>query len=143
GHFSRVLKKRLTHSQGMMLLEQLDRLGTATERRQKNADRLTAGLQDIPGNTPVRLPENRRTVWHLYPCRYNPAEFSGLSRLDFQRALGREGVPCGGGYSEQYHDGLLDQAIASRGFQRLFPAERLKAYRASFDELAGNKQVCE
>jgi hypothetical protein len=46
-------------------------------------------------------------------------------------------------YHEQYYDGLLDEAIASRGFKRLWSAERLKSYRDSFKELKGNKQVCE
>jgi hypothetical protein len=46
-------------------------------------------------------------------------------------------------YHEQYYDGLLDEAIASRGFKRLWSAERLKAYRDSFQDLKGNKQVCE
>jgi hypothetical protein len=45
-------------------------------------------------------------------------------------------------YREQYFDGLLDEAIASRGFQRLFGAARLKAYRESFKDLAGNRQAC-
>jgi len=52
-------------------------------------------------------------------------------------------MPCGGIYHEQYYDGLLDEAIASRGYKRLWSAERLKAYRDSFHELKGNKQVCE
>jgi len=47
-----------------------------------------------------------------------------------------------GGFHEQYSDGLLDEAINSRGFKRLFSAERLKAYRESFQELKGNQQVC-
>jgi hypothetical protein len=46
-------------------------------------------------------------------------------------------------YHEQYFDGLLDEAIASRGFKRLWSAKRLKDYRDSFQELKGNKQVCE
>jgi hypothetical protein len=58
-------------------------------------------------------------------------------------AMAAEGVPCGGVYREQYYDGLLDEAIASRGFKRLWSAERLKAYRDSFQQLKGNKQVCE
>ena len=36
----------------------------------------------------------------------------------------------------------LDEALDSRGFKRLFSAERLKAYRESFQELKGNRQVC-
>ena len=58
------------------------------------------------------------------------------------QALNAEGVPCSGGYHEQYFDGLLDEAINSRGFKRLFSAERLKAWRESFQELKGNRQVC-
>ena len=143
GNFSRGLNYRLTHYQGMMLLEQLEKLVSDTELRRRNADRLTAGLKQIPGIEVVRLPGNSRAVWHLYAFRYNPEAFHGLPRVKFQRALNREGVPCSSGYTEQYFDGLFDEAIGSRGFQRLFPAERLKAYRASFDELKGNKQVCE
>ncbi len=111
--------------------------------RRANADYLTAGLKQIPGIQPARLPENSRAVWHLYPFRYDAAQFNGLPRDKFIQALGAEGIPCGGGYSEQYFDGLLDEAITSRGFKRLFSAERLKAYRDSFQELKGNKQVCE
>ena len=59
------------------------------------------------------------------------------------QALHAEGIPCGEGYSEQYFDGALDEVVASRGFQRLFSAQRLKAYRDSLQELKGNKQACE
>ncbi len=61
----------------------------------------------------------------------------------FVAALNAEGVPCGAIYSEQYFDGLLDEAIASRGFQRLFNSKRLKDYRDSLHELKGNKLVCQ
>ena len=37
---------------------------------------------------------------------------------------------------------MLDEAINSRGYRRLWPAKRLKAYRDSFQELKGNRQVC-
>ena len=104
---------------------------------------MSANLGKIPGITPVRLPANSRPVWHLYSLRYDAEGFHGLSREKFIRAVSAEGVPCGGVYREQYYDGLLDEAIASRGFKRLWSAERLKAYRESFQELKGNKQVCE
>lgn len=143
GNFSRGLNYRMTHYQGVMLRQQIDKLLADTDRRRRNAERLTAGLQKIPGIHPAKLPDNSRAVWHLYAFRYDPQEFHGMSRIKFQRALNREGVPCSGGYTEQYFDGLLDEAINSRGFQRLFSAERLKAYRESLHELKGNKQVCE
>jgi hypothetical protein len=57
--------------------------------------------------------------------------------------MSAEGIPCGGVYHEQYFDGLLDEAISSRGFKRLWSSQRLKAYRDSFQELKGNKRACE
>ncbi len=88
------------------------------------------------------MPENSRAVWHLYPFRYDAQHFNGLTRDKFLKALNAEGIPSSGGYHEQYFDGLLDEAINSRGFKRLFSAERLKAWRESFQELKGNRQVC-
>jgi dTDP-4-amino-4,6-dideoxygalactose transaminase len=133
----------MKHYQAAILVQQIEKLVKETEVRRANADHLTAGLKDIPGIQPARLPENSRAVWHLFPLRYDAAEFNGLSRDRFIRALGAEGIPCSGGYSEQYFDGMLDEAINSRGFKRLFPAQRLKAYRDSFRALNGNKQVCQ
>jgi len=143
GSFTRGNNYRMTHVQAAILLQQFDKLVKETEVRQANADYLGAHLGEIPGITPVRLPPESRAVWHLYPFRYDASQFSGLSRNQFARAMSEEGIPCGGVYSEQYYDGLLDEAIASRGYKRLWSAERLKAYRDSFKELKGNKQVCQ
>jgi len=143
GAFSRGSNYRMTHYQAALLLQQIDKLVTETARRRENASRLTAGLNEIPGIEPVRLPEGSRPVWHVYAFRYDASQFNGLARNQFIRALRAEGVPCSSGYHEQYYDGLLDEAINSRGFKRLFSAERLKAYRDSFQELKGNKQVCD
>ena len=143
GCFSRGNNYRMTQMQAVMLLQQIDKLVEETARRQESADRLTAGLKQIPGIHPARLPENSRAVWHLYAFRYDKEQFHGLPFAKFVQALNAEGVPCGRIYSEQYFDGLLDEAIASRGFQRLFSAQRLKAYRDSLQELKGNKLVCQ
>jgi perosamine synthetase len=143
GSFSRGTNFRMTHYQAALLRQEIDKLVTDTQRRQENGDYLTAGLKEIPGVEPVRLPENSRAVWHLYAFRYDSEQFHGLPRVKFQRALRAEGIPTSSGYHEQYFDGLLDEAINSQGFKRLFPAERLKAYRDSLQELKGNKQVCE
>jgi dTDP-4-amino-4,6-dideoxygalactose transaminase len=143
GCFTRGSNYRMTQAQAVILMQQFDKLVQETEVRRANADYLSANLGKIPGITPVRLPENSRPVWHLYSFRYDAAQFNGLSREKFSKAMGAEGVPCGGVYHEQYYDGLLDEAIASRGYKRLWSAERLKAYRDSFQQLKGNKQVCE
>jgi perosamine synthetase len=142
GSFTRGNNYRMTQAQAVILKHQLDKLVHDTQIRRDNADYLTGNLRQIPGITPVRLPANSRAVWHLYPFLYDAAQFNGLTRDQFVRAMSAEGVPCGGIYREQYYDGLLDEAIASRGFKRLWSASRLKAYRDSFQELKGNKQVC-
>jgi dTDP-4-amino-4,6-dideoxygalactose transaminase len=142
GYFTRGSNFRMQHFQAAILLAQVEKLIEETAVRQASADYLAAQLKDIPGVTPARLAENSRAVWHLYPLRYDAKQFSGLSRSRFMEALRAEGVPTSAGYHEQYYDGLLDEAIASRGYQKLFGPQRLKAYRDSFQELKGNRQVC-
>jgi perosamine synthetase len=143
GYFTRGVNYRMTEAQAVILRQQFDKLVKETALRQANAEYLSSTLATIPGITPVRLPADSRPSWHLYAFRYDAAQFNGLSRDGFAKAVSAEGVPCGAVYTEQYYDGLLDEAIASRGFRRLWSAERLKAYRDSFRELKGNRQVCE
>ncbi len=141
-YFTRGGNYRMQHLQASMLIQQLDKLAQDTARRRENAARLTASLNEIPGILTVRLPENSRAAWHLYPFRYDAQQFQGLRRDTFIKAMRAEGIPCSPGYQEQYYDGLLDEAIASRGFTRLFSAQRLKFYRDSFQALAGTREVC-
>jgi len=143
GYFTRGGNYRMQHFQAVILLQQIEKLVKETALRRENADYLTANLKQIPGIHPARLPADSRAVWHLYPFSYDPHEFNGLPRHKFTAAVSAEGIPCGGVYGEQYLDGILDETINSRGFKRLFSTERLKAYRDSFQELKGNRKVCE
>lgn len=142
-YFTRGANYRMQQFQAVLLMQQFDKLIKETEVRRASADFLTAELGKVPGITPFRLPENSRPAWHLYAFRYDAQKFNGLSRDKFARAMNAEGIPCGAGYQEQYNDGLLDEAINSRGYKRLFSEQRLKAYRDSFRELKGNREVCE
>jgi perosamine synthetase len=142
GCFTRGGNYRMTQFQGALLLAQLDQLTRQTARRRESADYLNAELAKIPGITPAQLPPNSRGVYHLYPFRYDATRFNGLARDGFLRALNAEGVSAHAGYKEQYLEGLLDETIASRGYQRLFSAARLKAYRESFNDLKGNRATC-
>ncbi|MCX7886366.1 MAG: DegT/DnrJ/EryC1/StrS family aminotransferase [Verrucomicrobiae bacterium] len=143
GFFTPGMNYRMTQFQAQLLLLQIEKLKKETAIRQANADYLRANLGKIPGIKPARLPENCKPAWHLCAFLYDAAQFNGLSRDKFLRALQAEGVPCSSPYREQYYDGLLDVAINSRGFKRLWSESRLKAYRDSFKELKGNKQACE
>ena len=41
----------------------------------------------------------------------------------------------------QYHDGLMEDALGSRGYKRLFSEARLKRYREELHELPENDQL--
>jgi dTDP-4-amino-4,6-dideoxygalactose transaminase len=140
--FTRGGNFRMQHFQAAMLVQQLDKLREDTARRRENAARLTTSLKEISGIVPARLPDNSQAVWHLYPFGYDAETFQGLAREKFIKAMRAEGIPCSAAYGEQYFDGLLDEAIASRGYKRLFSARRLEEYRDSFKELKGTRQVC-
>jgi dTDP-4-amino-4,6-dideoxygalactose transaminase len=142
-YFMRGSNRRMQQVQAAMLIQQLDKLQTETAKRQANAAYLSKKLADQPGIQPVRLAEGSSPVWHLYPMRYDHQAFNGLSRDRFIEAMRAEGIPLSRVYHEQYFDGLLDEAIESRGYKRLFSAKRLKEYKESLHHLPGNKQVCE
>ncbi|MCX7006375.1 MAG: DegT/DnrJ/EryC1/StrS family aminotransferase, partial [Kiritimatiellaeota bacterium] len=135
GSFTRGNNYRMTQAQAVILLQQLEKLQQETAIRRASADYLGEELRKIPGIMPARQPENSR-------AGYDERQFNGLSRDKFIRALNAEGIPCSSVYHEQYFDGLLDEAINSRGYQRLWGSARLKAYRDSFQELNGNKRAC-
>lgn len=142
-YFTRGSNRRMQQVQAVMLIQQMSKLKKETEVRRKNADYLMQNLEDVPGIKPVRVPENSKPVWHFFPFRYDAAEFNGLTRDKFMQALRAEGIPCSAGYHEQYFDGLIDEALNSRGYKRLFSEKRLQQYRDSLSELKGNKLVCE
>ncbi|MFC3959095.1 DegT/DnrJ/EryC1/StrS family aminotransferase [Halovivax cerinus] len=60
---------RMTNVAAAIGLSQLERLPDFTERRRTNADRLTAGLRDVPGVTPPVEPDGMRHVYHQYTVR--------------------------------------------------------------------------
>ena len=142
-YFTRGSNRRMQQVQAAMLIQQIDKLKKDTARRQANAEYLAQKLADIPGIHPVTLAKNSKPVWHLFPVRYDAEQFSGLPKGKFLDALNAEGIPAGGGYHEQYFDGLIDEAIASRGYKRVFSEQRLRDYRDSLNNLRGNKKVCD
>ena len=133
---------RMQQVQALILMSQMQRLGPDTELRAKNAAYLSDSLRDIPGIAPVKLVEGvERAVYHLYPFRYLSEHFNNAPKEKFMEALTREGIPCSGGYGRQNHDGLIEEALSSRGYKRLFSARRLKQWREE-NRLPGNDQLC-
>jgi len=133
---------RMMQVQAVILLQELEARKQDILSRCANADYLGAALNKIPGIATARLQKNSRAVWYLYPFRYDAQQFNGLPRDKFVKALSAEGIPCSAAYHEQYNEGLIDEAINSRGFKRLWSSAQLKTYRDSFQELKGTQQAC-
>jgi dTDP-4-amino-4,6-dideoxygalactose transaminase len=117
---------RMTEFQGGLLLAQMTRLEEQARRREQNAQVLSAMLREIPGIQPAKMYEGcTRNAYHLYMLRYNSEAFAGLPRATFLKALSAEGVSASTGYTPLNKYAFIRETLQSRGFQRLFPKERL------------------
>ncbi len=134
--------KRMTEVQAGLLLSQMQRARSDADKRLENALYLDSKFKNIPGIVPYKLSDGAtRSAYHLYPFRYKKEHFDGLPRHKFLAALRAEGIPCSQGYGQQYFDGLIEEAISSRGYTRLYTKERLKRYRDELHHLPDNDQL--
>jgi perosamine synthetase len=134
--------KRMTELQAVILISQMTRAKSDADKRLENALYLDSKLKEIPGIIPYKLTDGAtRSAYHLYPFRYKKEFFDELPREKFLKALSAEGIPCSGGYGTQYHDGLMEEALSSRGYKRLFSEQRLKQYREELHNLPDNEQL--
>ena len=128
--------------QAVILMNQMERIHTDADKRLENALYLDAKLKEIPGIIPYKLSNGAtRSAYHLYPFRYKKEHFDNLSRDKFLKALSAEGIPCSGGYGPQYNDGLIEEALNSPGYKRLFTKQRMDAYREELKNLPDNDQL--
>ena len=142
GYPIRGSNSRMQEFQAVILMSQMKRLEKDTARRNENAHYLTSRIKDIPGILPHKLYEGvTRAAYHLYPFRYKKEHFNNIPRSKFLSALSAEGIPCSGGYGPQYKDGLIEEALNSVGYKRLYSRERLKRYRRE-NHYPDNDQLC-
>jgi len=134
--------KRMTELQAGILMSQMERAREDADKRLENALYLDSKLKEIPGIIPYKLADGAtRSSYHFYPFRYKKEHFDGLSREKFRAAISAEGIPNYGGYGRQYFDGLIEEAISSRGYKRLFSEQRLKSYREELHHLPDTDQL--
>jgi len=134
---------RMTEFQGAMLLAQMTRIEAQAKTRTENARYLTSLLKEIPGIAPARMYDGcTRNAYHLYMFRYDTARFANLPRPAFLKALAAEGIPAAGGYTPLNTQPFLKNALASRGYQRLFPEKVLAEWRER-TRCPVNDRLCE
>ncbi|MCU0408184.1 MAG: DegT/DnrJ/EryC1/StrS family aminotransferase [Bacteroidales bacterium] len=142
GYPSRGGNFRMQQSQAIILLSQMKRIGSDNDTRLSNALYLDSKLKGIPGIVPYKpAPGASRAVYHLYPFRYIKDQFNDVPKEKFIRALNAEGIPCSSGYGMQNRDGLIEEALTSKAYRRLFPESRLKQWREE-NILPGNDKLC-
>jgi len=134
--------RRMQQYQAITLLSQMKRIRQDADTRLENARYLDKKLREIPGIKTYRLvAENARSAYHMYPFRFISEEFGGVKRERFIEALRAEGITCSPGYGPQNKDGIIEEALTSKGYNRLYSANRLKQWREQ-NHLPGNDQLC-
>jgi perosamine synthetase len=128
-------KIRMAEYQAAIGLCQMRKLGEQTRIRNENAAYLTPKLAAIPGITPVKpYPGVTRLSYYMYPFIYDEAEFNGLSRAQFVKALAAEGVPASPGYPKYplYTQEFIHQMLNTEVYKKFYTSQELdwEGYKA-------------
>jgi perosamine synthetase len=134
---------RMTEFQGALLQSQMTRIEVNQRTREENAKYLTSQLREVPGIAPAEAyPGCTRNAYHLYMFRYDSKAFAGLPRAKFIGALTAEGIPCSSGYGTLNKQDFLRAALASKGFQRIYPKAVLDGW-VERSHCPANDRLCE
>jgi perosamine synthetase len=138
-------KLRMTEYQAAIGLAQLKRLEEQTAKRNENAAYLKAQIKKTPGILPYKFSDKvTRAAFHLFPFRYKKEEFKGLSRGEFMKAMGAEGIPCSSGYTPLNKMAYLENVLKTKNYKLMYPPEMLdyKKYMER-NQCPVNDQLCE
>lgn len=120
---------RLTEFQGALLTAQLARFEAQSRIREANAAHLSDLLRQIPGIAPAALtPGCTRSGWHLYMLRYDAAQFEGLPRAKFLRALAQAGVAASTGYTALNTSPHVQALAANPHYRRIYGAATMQSW---------------
>jgi perosamine synthetase len=134
---------RLSEFQGNLLVAQMSRVIEQTNRRTENANYLTKLLNEIPGIKPAKLYDGvTRSAYHLYMFRYDKSRFGGLARAKFMEALGKEGVPCSGGYGVMNKDEYVSGLAKSKHFLKIYGEKRMNQWLEQNQNCPQNEKLC-
>jgi dTDP-4-amino-4,6-dideoxygalactose transaminase len=127
-------KCRMAEYQASILLTQMQTAAEEARLRAANAEYLTTRLREIPGIVPRTDYEGvTHKAFYYYGFRYRQDEFGGPPRDRFVAALTAEGIPASKGLGviegrPVHKEGMIDHALASKGYQRVYPRAQLLDY---------------
>ncbi len=132
---------RMTEFQAAVLTEQFRRFKKQDRMRQRNGRYLEKTLtREFPGLSPrKRYNPDTRFTYVEFDLDYDRRHFKNVSAARFAEALRAEGIPVSGGprrYGAACHrEGMIEEHIRSRGFERVFGKARLDKYRQSLRKM--------
>ena len=136
-------KYLMTEFQAAILLAQMTRLEEQTRTREQNARYLTSMLKEIPGIATQKIYEGcTRHAYHVYKFRFLPEGFAGMTREKFLKAMSAEGISCTSGYTELNRRRHLKNALASRGYQRIY-SKQVLARLEERNQCPVNDRLCQ
>jgi perosamine synthetase len=141
-------KCRMSEYQAAILINQMNRLESQTEKRCQNADYLTSRIKEIPGIEPRKdYEDTTRTAYYYYGFRYKKENFDGLPREKFISALTAEGIPASSGLGvidklPMNKEGVVEDMLNSRLFKRIYSKDRLNEYRLN-NNCSESDQLCQ
>ncbi len=113
------------------LLGQIRRVEAQSKLRDENCAHLEKLLGQIKGVRPTKKYAGQtRRAYYIYQLIYEKEHFNGLPKSKFQEAMRAEGISFGNGIDSSLHlNPFIETYLNLRGFQKIFPKERLDKYR--------------
>jgi len=122
---------RLSEFQSAVLLGQLAKFPAEDSRRQNNARRLTAGINEIPGLNHVRVDGlSMKHGYYYYLLQYEPETYAHLDPERFCEALNAEGIPFVPGDRKPLY---AHPVFEVKYLRTTLSAEAIKRYRQAVD----------
>lgn len=135
---------RLSEFQAAVLLSQVARYQEQAERRIANANYLSSMLKEIPGIRQAKVYAGcTRNAYHIFMMHYDAAQFAGLPRAKFLKAMNAEGIPFGAGYSSHRNFEFLRKLPEDRAYRAIFGEKRMKQWAEQSFNLPKFERVCQ
>jgi dTDP-4-amino-4,6-dideoxygalactose transaminase len=128
------LNFKMTEFQGAIGLANLEIWDEQMRRRETSGKYLDRVLPTISGiSVQQHYPETTRASYYYSLMRYDRNHFNGLPVGKFVKAMQAEGIPITEDESPKRDDPFLQRTLESRAFRRIYPKEKLKWLRQTWD----------